>query len=302
VRIGPPDRGGFTPMANGEAERLFNELTPEQFRLYIGLRIEAQFGEACERRDAFGRRVWIEPGEVLFGIDAVAARYGLNRDQVRRAVERFKQLGLVAARPGVVAATPPATPHGPAPAIPCGREAATPPTVLTFLTDRERCWRAERAATPPAPETATPPATPPAAVATTIQHNNQKPTNTEHEKLLPSPAAPARPRRDPTDPRFAPLRQAWERLFLAERGEPYRWQGPKDAKAIHSVIAMPVAEFEARATRGLRAQGFARCSTVAQLAAKWNDLAGPIAVNGTRPGASVPAMAAPAFAGKAGGF
>lgn len=77
-----------------------------------------------------------------------------------------------------------------------------------------------------------------------------------------------------TDPRFAPLRAAWEREFTAARHEPYRWEGPKDARGIHRLIAVDPAEFTARARRGLAAAGYARCSTVAALAAKWNDLAG----------------------------
>jgi len=85
---------------------------------------------------------------------------------------------------------------------------------------------------------------------------------------------PEKPKKNGTDPRFAPLRLAWEQTFAQVTREPYRWQGPKDAKAVHSLIAIEVDEFRARADRGLRAQGFAHCSTVAMLASKWNELAG----------------------------
>jgi hypothetical protein len=74
------------------------------------------------------------------------------------------------------------------------------------------------------------------------------------------------------DPRFAPLRAAFEAEFLAVTGQAYRWQGAKDAKAIHRLISVPVEEFRAKAQVGLKANGFVRSPTVAQLAAKWNDI------------------------------
>jgi hypothetical protein len=159
--------------------RLFNELTPEQFRLYIGLRVEAQFSEACERRDSFGRPMRLEPGEVLFGIESCAVRYGISRDQVRRAVARFEGLGLVASRPGVAPATPPATAPGPGNATPSGRQAATPPTVLTFLTDREICWRTGRTTTAVTPAPAIAPAIRLGPAPAPIQHSNPESPNTE---------------------------------------------------------------------------------------------------------------------------
>jgi hypothetical protein len=84
----------------------------------------------------------------------------------------------------------------------------------------------------------------------------------------------SKPKKKDTDPRFAPLRLAWEQTFAQNTREEYRWQGAKDAKAIHNLIAIEVDEFRVRADRGLRAQGFAHCSTVAMLASKWNELAG----------------------------
>lgn len=122
----------------------------------------------------------------------------------------------------------------------------------------------------------------------------------EGESLLlgavaPSPAAEIRkPKKAGTDPRFAPLRTAWEAEFQAARGESYRWEGPKDAAGIHRLIAVPIAEFIARARRGLAATGYARCGTLAQLAAKWNDLAGsPAALRSV----TAPAQPASAFRG-----
>lgn len=92
----------------------------------------------------------------------------------------------------------------------------------------------------------------------------------------------SKPKKNGTDPRFAPMRLAWEQTFAQVTREEYRWQGAKDAKAIHSLIAIDLDEFRVRADRGLRAQGFAHCSTVAMLASKWNELAGqtPQRVNG----------------------
>jgi hypothetical protein len=86
-----------------------------------------------------------------------------------------------------------------------------------------------------------------------------------------APPPPPKPRKC-ADPRFAPLRAAFEAEFLAVTGQAYRWQGAKDAKAIHRLISVPVEEFRAKAQVGLKANGFVRSPTVAQLAAKWNDI------------------------------
>jgi hypothetical protein len=99
----------------------------------------------------------------------------------------------------------------------------------------------------------------------------EKEKETEKEKKDP-PAPVVAVHAD--DPRKLALRAQWEAAFLADRGEPYRWQGAKDTKAIGSLVAVAPAEFRARAAKGLRASGYVRCSSVAQLASKWNDLAG----------------------------
>jgi hypothetical protein len=78
----------------------------------------------------------------------------------------------------------------------------------------------------------------------------------------------------PTDPRATEKRASWERLFRQERGEPYRWEGPKDWYAAKKLAPVNADVFEAKALAGLRAQGYGRCSTLAQLGMKWNDLAG----------------------------
>jgi hypothetical protein len=91
------------------------------------------------------------------------------------------------------------------------------------------------------------------------------------------------------DPRTGVLRREWEAAFVADRREPYRWQGAKDAVALKRIAAVSPAEFRARAEKGLRATGYARCSSVAQLVSKWNDLAGA----GPAPPAGKPRVIAP---------
>ena len=78
-----------------------------------------------------------------------------------------------------------------------------------------------------------------------------------------------------TDPRFAPFRAIWEQEWVSAIGTQYRWLGARDAKALHSLLAIPETEFRVRARKGITATGYARCSSVSQLAAKWNDLAMP---------------------------
>lgn len=193
--IGPPSRGGYTTLPNGENERLFNQLTAEQFRLYVGLRVEAQYGEPAERLDPFGRPFVVDVGEVLFSIKGTARRYRMSTSAVRRAVDRFVDLRLVERRfavayrppagglgPGIPPGTPPASENG----TPSGREAATPPTVLRFLTDREICWVSKESGTPPTTLPGTPPGTPPERQAGTIQETKKQ---EKKEKERPTAAA-----------------------------------------------------------------------------------------------------------------
>lgn len=110
--------------------------------------------------------------------------------------------------------------------------------------------------------------------------------SSRHEEVI----TESKPKKNGTDPRFAPMRLAWEQTFAQVTHEEYRWQGAKDAKAVHSLIAIDLDEFRVRADRGLRAQGFAHCSTVAMLASKWNELAGqtPQRANGNGNGKAKP--------------
>jgi hypothetical protein len=294
--VSPRVAAGFiaTPRAWAEAVQR-GELTVEQLGLAVLLAGEANYREPTTVAGQDGRVFPVDVAEALVGRRRFAERYRMGkggRDRVTRALERGNALGLWVAKPAE-AAPPPAPGYAPPP--------APPPTLVSFKKHAEILFIRGEAAPPPAPPPDPPPAPPPAP----IQQGNLLNTGTRNtEKPLPSPAAAARRKREPTDPRFAPMREAWERLFAADRREPYRWQGPKDSKAIHALIAVPLADFEARATRGLKGQAFLRCSSVAQLNAKWNDLAGPVAAaNGApRAGAPVPAMAASAFTDESGGF
>ena len=67
-------------------------------------------------------------------------------------------------------------------------------------------------------------------------------------------------------------------VYGQERGAAYKHGGPKDTLAIKALL--PVAtddEIVAKWRMGLRATGWASCSTFAQLGSKWNDLAAPVA-------------------------
>ena len=62
------------------------------------------------------------------------------------------------------------------------------------------------------------------------------------------------------------------------RGSAYSHGGAKDAQALKRLLPLAQdAEISRRWAHGLRATGWASCSTIAQLAAKWNDLAAPAA-------------------------
>ena len=115
------------------------------------------------------------------------------------------------------------------------------------------------------------------------------------QKRHPMEVARERKAAKETDPRFAPLRAIWEQEWVSAIGTQYRWLGARDAKALHSLLAIPETEFRDRAKKGITATGYARCSSVSQLAAKWNDLAMP---NGeTKKLAFAPACPDEAFTG-----
>jgi len=62
--------------------------------------------------------------------------------------------------------------------------------------------------------------------------------------------------------------------FLAVTGSPYGWNGAKDGAALAWLVKQaPLEEVRARWRRGLAASGWLLVRNVAQLRAKWNDLA-----------------------------
>lgn len=72
--------------------------------------------------------------------------------------------------------------------------------------------------------------------------------------------------------------------FQAIVGAKYLWQGAKDGVALAALRKNhSLEEVRARWRKGLAASGWASCRTVAQLAAKWNDLAGTAPANGRSP-------------------
>ena len=81
-----------------------------------------------------------------------------------------------------------------------------------------------------------------------------------------------KPKKSKADPRFAQLRSVFEEEFLACYQLAYRWQGPKDSRALNSLISVSEGDFRSKARAGLRGIGYAKATTVAQLAAKWNDV------------------------------
>lgn len=82
----------------------------------------------------------------------------------------------------------------------------------------------------------------------------------------------------PTPKASAPPRDSDElvKAFQEVLGAQYLWQGAKDGTALARILkAAPMSEVLARWRRGLQApeSSWASCRNVAQLAAKWNDLA-----------------------------
>jgi hypothetical protein len=74
-----------------------------------------------------------------------------------------------------------------------------------------------------------------------------------------------------------PLRIAQDALvddFGALREGRYRWQGAKDTRALQGLLeASDLPEIRVRWKRALQLEKWPACSTVAELAAKWNNLA-----------------------------
>lgn len=122
----------------------------------------------------------------------------------------------------------------------------------------------------------------------------QRTANSEQRSLKdqaptpePAPAAPDRPpsrsgtggkprsrKEKPVDPRWRPLQEAICLLFLNATGHRYGWQGAKDSEPLKWLMGQADDEEILRRLKfGLEATGWLHVATVAQLRAKWNDLA-----------------------------
>jgi hypothetical protein len=93
-------RAGHTALPNLLLARALAELPPEQFRLLVGLFVEAEFkSEGTTTPDGRWR---VGFGQILVSYSGLAERYGMTVDGVRWALRRFRDLGIStrpAARP-----------------------------------------------------------------------------------------------------------------------------------------------------------------------------------------------------------
>lgn len=72
---------------------------------------------------------------------------------------------------------------------------------------------------------------------------------------------------------FKPAQDMLVAVFREVRGTPYVWADAKDTLGLKRILSQPLPEIERRWRAGLASAGWKETATVAQLAAKWNDLA-----------------------------
>ena len=91
---------------------------------------------------------------------------------------------------------------------------------------------------------------------------------------VPREALASRKRAAPEPSGFAIARDRLVAVFAEVTGGKYLWNGAKDAEGLKRVLALgvPLETIVAKWRAGLRGKGWASARTVAQLAAKWNDL------------------------------
>jgi hypothetical protein len=252
----------------------FRSLRADERWVVIEMLLAARYAEGGEFWFA-GQRHPLAPGQFIETEQQIADAAGVGRKTVRTVRRKARNAGLLSS------AKVSAAGH-------C-------PSVTTILDYGRIRLGAKEAGPLTGTAGGTVTGTPGGHQGALSEQGNPENTGTrEPLRLVPAPSAAARRGRKPStgvDPRKAVLRDLWERLFQAERqGEFYRWQGAKDEQGLSQLVAVSVEDFEARALRGLRGQGFLRCSTVAQLSSKWNDLAG-----GSSPGPNLPASTARDF-------
>lgn len=128
--------------------------------------------------------------------------------------------------------------------------------------DQKRKWRAENEGrTTDKPRT---------SAGQTSKTETETETHTEKTKSIAG-------KKPPADPRLLPLTTVLVADYAAIRFGTYKHGGAKDALALKALL--PIAtddEIRARWRQGLRATGWASCSTFAQLGSKWNDLGAPV--------------------------
>jgi hypothetical protein len=104
--------------------------------------------------------------------------------------------------------------------------------------------------------------------------------STEHQETLEPLAGllPAKEKKPESDPRRKPLSDALCADFLELRGEKYDFSGTRDGKALRELLKKGTPEqVRAKWRRGLVGSGLPsnpRISTLIQLSARWNELAG----------------------------
>lgn len=84
---------------------------------------------------------------------------------------------------------------------------------------------------------------------------------------------PSAPKKKPADPRWRPLQSALLGAYFTATGKAYVWQGVKDTEGLKRLLATESPdEILARFEWSLAQKGYLNAPTIAQLAAKWNEL------------------------------
>lgn len=267
-------RSGHLRFPHALADMLDERIrSPAQRWVLAALASEAQWQAKTVRvRDVTAH---VDVGEVLVSSRAFSDRHRLGagasgekgRLLFRRALDAGEGAGIVATRPALaLVSDPPSDPR----AVPDRNPRSDPPpTIVRFLVFRAEMWGPVE----------TRPTSQPASQPTFALEPDpiQDPSKDKDVKDL----APAAPSRAPGNPAFRELQDALCADFQAVTGERYAWQSAKDTQALKRLIAHGADAIRERWGRGLRASGFHRVRTVAQLGSKWNDLA-----DGTAAGAA----------------
>jgi hypothetical protein len=94
------------------------------------------------------------------------------------------------------------------------------------------------------------------------------------EGRVQEPARKASPPAPSPAPEFRPTQTALVAVFSEERGDKYLWQGAKDTEGLKRILGLgvPLSEILDRWRAALRRTKYPTVGTVAQLAAKWNEV------------------------------